>query len=87
MSAYCREKERPWLCILKDLTVDRLTEANEFGTHHALCHVLVEWQTVEHQGDQLGKVKNGKLAKEVGVDGADVLQKDNLNKSWAKGKQ
>jgi hypothetical protein len=66
---------------LKDLTVHRLTEANEFGTHHALCHVLVEWQTVEHQGDQLGKVQNGKLAKEVGVDSANVLKKDNLNKS------
>jgi hypothetical protein len=69
---------------LKDLTVHRLTEANEFGTHHALCHVLVEWQTVEHQGNQLGKVQHGKLAKEVRVDGADVLQKDNLHKQLSK---
>jgi hypothetical protein len=42
---------------------------------------LVVGQAVEHEGDQLGEVDDGQLAKEVRVHGADVLQEDDLGDS------
>ena len=84
VSADSREEERPGLGILEDLAVDGLSQANKFGPNHDLGHGLVEGQAVEHEGDQLGNVQDDKLAEEVGVDGADVLQKDDLLKGLIK---
>ena len=66
---------------MENLTIDCLSEANQFRLHHGLGHGWVVRQAVEHEGDELGHVQDGKLTKKVWVNCTDVLQKDNLKRN------